>query len=310
MKLISIVTPCYNEEGNVENLYKQVKEIFDGLEGYEYEHIFIDNVSKDNTLGILKEIAKKDKKVKIIINARNFGPLRSPHYGLLQATVDAVILMVADLQDPPDMIPQFLEKWEEGYKIVIGVKSRSKEFPVKYALRKLYYNVIGRLSEIELVKNFTGFGLYDRKVIEILKEIDDPYPYFRGLICEIGFERYEIEYIQPARKKGFTKLNFYALYDWAMLGITSHSKLPLRVATISGFILSVLNLLAGLAYLIYKLIYWDRFQAGIAPVVIGLFLFSSIQLFFIGILGEYIGVIHTQILKRPLVIEKERINFD
>lgn len=310
MKLISIVTPCYNEEGNIKNIYGEVRSIFENLPEYRYEHIFIDNSSKDGTITLLKELASKDKNVKVIINSRNFGPLRSPHYGLLQAFGDAVVLLVADLQDPPSLIPEFIKKWEEGYKIVIGVKSKSKENPIKFALRNLYYNTINSLSEIELVKNYTGFGLYDKKVMDIIREIDDPYPYFRGLICEIGFERYEIEFVQEKRKKGKTGLNLYSLYDWAMLGITSHSKIPLRMATIFGFIMSLLSMTAGFTYFIYKLIHWNSVQSVIFPLITGLFLFTSVQLFFTGILGEYIGTIHTQILKRPLVIEKERINFD
>ncbi len=310
MRVISVVTPCYNEEENVKDLYEQVKQVFDDLEGYTYEHIFIDNASRDKTVTILKDIAKDDKRVKVIVNTRNFGHIRSPYHALLQAKGDAVIGIAADLQDPPAMIKDFLKKWEEGYKIVIGVKSKTEESPLFFAVRKIYYNIIGRLSEIEVIKNFTGFGLYDRQVIEILREIDDPYPYFRGLICDIGFEKATIEYVQPARRRGLTKNNFYTLYDLAILGITNHSKVPLRLATMMGFSLSLLSLLSAAGYFVYKLIFWERFSVGIAPLVIGLFFFSSVQLFFIGIVGEYIGSIHTQVLKRPLVVEKERINFD
>jgi glycosyltransferase involved in cell wall biosynthesis len=228
----------------------------------------------------------------------------------MQAKGNAVISIVADLQDPPIMIKEFIRKWEEGYKIVIGVKTQSEESPIFYAIRKGYYNLVARLSEVELIKNFTGFGLYDQKVIETLRSIEDPYPYFRGLICDIGFERAVIEYKQPSRKRGFTKNNFYVLYDIAMLGITNHSKVPLRLATMTGFTVALFSLLVALGYFIYKLIFWNSFSVGIAPLVIGLFFFSSVQLFFIGIIGEYIGSIHTQALKRPLVIEKERINFD
>lgn len=310
MKLISIVTACYNEEENIELLYKKVKEVMLTLNDYNYEHIFIDNASQDKTVAILKGIAATDKNVKIIVNARNFGHIRSPYYALLQASGDAVISVVADLQDPPELIPEFVKKWEEGYKIAIGVKANSEESPIFFAVRKMYYNFIGRLSEIELVKNFTGFGLYDKKVIEILREINDPYPYFRGLICDIGFERAEIEYLQPARKRGFTKNNFYTLYDMAMLGITNHSKVPLRLAAMLGFSLSMISLLVAAGYFIYKLVFWKSFNLGTAPIVIGLFFFSSVQLFFSGILGEYIGSIHTQVMKRPLVVEKERVNFE
>lgn len=309
MKLISIVSPCYNEEGNVEELYRQVKKIFTDLPSYRYEYIFIDNASTDKTVDVLKKIAKSDKNLKIIVNARNFGHLRSPYHGLLQATGDAVIFLASDLQDPPALIRDFIKKWEEGYKVVLAIKTQSKESVAMFLIRRMYYNFMNKLSEIELVKNATGFGLYDRQVIKILKEINDPYPYVRGLIAEIGFEIAKIEYTQPARKRGITKNNFYTLYDFAVLGLTSHSKIPLRLATMLGFTMSLLSLFVALGYFIYKLVFWDSFTVGIAPIVIGLFLFSSVQLFFLGIVGEYIGSIHTQVLKRPLVVEKERINF-
>jgi glycosyltransferase involved in cell wall biosynthesis len=308
-KLISVVTACYNEEENVEELYNKIKEVFERLEKYEYEHIFIDNASKDKTVQILKEIAKNDKNVKIIVNARNFGHIRSPFYGLLQAHGEAVISIVADLQDPPSMIADFIKKWEEGYNVVVGVKKESDESKLMFAIRSHYYDMISRLSEVDQIKNFTGFGLYDKKIIEILRKIDDPYPYFRGLISEIGYDIFRIEYVQPMRKRGLTKNNFYSLYDIAMLGITNHSKVPLRLAAMLGFCLSALSLFAAFCYFIYKIIFWQSFSVGIAPLVIGLFFFSSVQLFFIGIIGEYIGSIYTQVLKRPLVIEKERINF-
>ncbi|MCX5823833.1 MAG: glycosyltransferase family 2 protein [Deltaproteobacteria bacterium] len=310
LKQISVVTACFNEEENVKELYEQVKTIFVNLPQYEYEHIFIDNDSKDRTVTILKEIAQIDHRVKIIVNTRNFGHIRSPFHALMQAKGAAVISIVADLQDPPIMIKEFIKKWEEGYKIVIGIKTQSEESPLFFAIRKAYYNLVGRLSDIELIKNFTGFGLYDQKVIETLRSIEDPYPYFRGLICDIGFERAVIEYVQPTRKRGFTKNNFYTLYDMAMLGITNHSKVPLRLATMTGFAVAILNLIVALGYFVYKLVFWNSFNVGIAPLVIGLFFFSSVQLFFIGIIGEYIGSVHTQVLKRPLVVEKERVNFD
>jgi len=310
MKLISIVTPCFNEAENVEELYRQVKRSFDNLSGYKYEHIFIDNDSTDNTVLILKRLASDDQNVKIIVNTRNFGHIRSPYYAMLQASGEAVIPVVADLQDPIEMIPSFIKKWEEGYRVVLGVKVSSGESFIMFNIRKTYYNFINRVSEIELTKNTTGFGLYDKKIIEILRQIDDPYPYVRGLISDIGFESFKIEYKQPARKRGITKNNFYTLYDIAMLGITNHSKLPLRLAAMSGFLLSALSLFIAMIYLVYKVIYWNSFSLGIAPVVIGIFFFSSVQLFFTGIIGEYIGSIHTQVLKRPLVIERERINFD
>lgn len=308
-KKISIVTPCYNEEGNVEELYKRVKIVMSAI-SYEYEHIFIDNASTDNTSSILKNIAAHDKKVKVIINTRNFGHIRSSYHAFVNAMGDAVVHIVADLQDPPELITTFIKKWEEGFKIVIGVKAKSEESRFFFYIRKTYYYLIGKLSEIDLIKDFTGFGLYDKKIMNILRTIDDPYPYFRGLICDIGFERAEIPYAQPIRKRGITKNNFYTLYDMAMLGITNHSKVPLRLATMTGFAVAILSLLVAVGYFIYKLIFWDSFSVGMAPLVIGLFFFAAVQLFFIGIIGEYIGAIHTQVLKRPLVIEKERINFD
>lgn len=311
MKKLSVVTACYNEEENVEELYRQVKEVINKqLSNYIYEHIFIDNCSQDRTVDILKQIAEKDKNVKIIVNTRNFGHIRSPYHALLEAKGDAVISLVADLQDPPEMIVDFVKKWEEGYKVVVAVKKESKENKLMFFIRTVYYNLVSKLSEIELIKNFTGFGLYDQKVIELLRTINAPYPYFRGLICDIGFERATVEYSQPRRERGITKNNFYTLYDMAMLGITNHSKVPLRLATMTGFILGFVSFILALTYLIYKLIFWQSFSLGTAPVIIGLFFFSAIQLFFIGIIGEYIGTIHTQVQNRPHVVEKERINFD
>lgn len=309
MKLISIVTACYNEEENIAEVYRQVKGVFAKLPDYHYEHIFIDNASRDRTVEILKTIAAEDRNVKIIINSRNFGHIRSPFHGLLQTKGDAVISIVADLQDPPEMIFEFIKKWEEGFKIVVGVKKESDEARWMFWIRKFFYRLIGRLSEIRQIPNFTGFGLYDKRVMDILRQIDDPYPYFRGLICDIGFDIAEIEYNQPSRKSGKTKNNFYSLFDMALLGITNHSKVPLRLATMLGFFVSILSLFFALAYLIYKILFWDRFSLGVAPLVIGLFFFSSVQLFFIGIIGEYVGSTHTQVLKRPLVIERERVNF-
>lgn len=309
MKKISVVTPCYNEQENVGILYEEVKKQFEALPEYEYEHIFIDNASTDNTIKVLKDLASKDKNVKLIINARNFGHIRSPYYAMLQAKGDAVISLVSDLQDPPQLIPELIKKWEEGYKIVVGIKKQSEENKLFFKLRKAYYNLVTKLSEVELVKNYTGFGLYDQLVIQELRKIQDNYPYFRGLICEVGFEKACIEYVQPARKRGITKNNFFTLYDIAMLGITSHSKLPLRLATMFGFLTAILSLIAALVYLIIKIIYWDSMPMGQAPLLIGFFFFSSIQLIFIGIIGEYIGNIHTHIMNRPLVVEKERINF-
>ena len=309
MKRISIVTPCYNEERNVEQVYNEVKAIFRNVRRYKYEHIFIDNASSDNTVALLKNLAKKDRNVKIIVNSRNFGWLRSPYHAMLSASGDAVILLVADLQDPPILINDFIRKWEEGFKIVIGIKTESEENALMFKIRKFYYKLLRMISEIDLNINFMGFGLYDRKVIEILKEMNDSYPYFRGIISEIGFEPAKIPYRQRTRKRGLATGSLYNLFDVAMLGIVSYSKIPLRMVTILGFVLSIANLFVAVIYFVYKLIFWQRFSLGIAPLVIGLFFFSSIQMFFLGIIGEYISVIHTRVLKRPLVIEKERINF-
>ena len=309
MKTISVVTPCYNEQDNVLECVKLIKDVFALHQNYHYEHIFIDNASTDNTLSILKNIAATDSKVKIIANSRNFGHIRSPYYGLLQANGDAVILFVADLQDPASLIPEFIKKWEEGYQTVVGTKKSSEESSLMFSVRKLYYKTVNKLSNINLIDNFTGFGLYDREVINHLKAINDPYPYFRGLIAEIGLRIYQIPYDQPVRVRGITKNNFFTLYDIGMLGIITHSQVPLRIATMAGFCISFISILVALIYFILKLIFWNSFSLGLAPVVIGLFFFSAVQLFFVGILGEYLGSVHTYSKQRPLVIEKERINF-
>lgn len=309
-KLISVVMHCYNEEDNVEQACGEVRQIFNNLPHYDYEHIFIDNASEDGTVAKLKKMAENDPHIKIIINNRNFGHVRSGYHGLLQARGVAVINMVSDLQEPPSLIPVFLGKWEEGYKMVRGIKGKTEESFLMASIRKCYYYLINQLSNVKLIKNSTGFGLYDRCVIEELRKINDPYPYFRGLVCEIGYASFEIEFVQPARKRGITKNNFYTLYDLAMLGITNHSKVPLRLATMLGFAMSFASFLIAMGYLVAKLIFWDSFVLGTAPLIIGLFFLGSVQLFFIGIIGEYIGAIHTQVQKRPLVVEKERINFD
>jgi glycosyltransferase involved in cell wall biosynthesis len=310
MPFISVMTPCYNEEESVEELYEQVKEVIASLPGYTYEHLFIDNASTDGTVKVLRLIAARDKNVKVIINTRNFGHLRSPHHALFQASGEAVISIVADLQDPPSLIPEFIRKWESGYKIVVGVKPESDENWLMFRLRKMYYDFLGRIANIKLVKNFTGFGLYDREVIEILRQIDDPYPYFRGLVADLGFEPAEIEYRQPRRKHGTTHNNFLTLYDMAMLGVTSYSKVPLRLATMLGFAMALASFLVSLGYLVTKLLFWNRFSFGLAPLLIGIFFLGSVQILFIGVIGEYVGSIFTQVQHRPLVIEKERINFE
>jgi glycosyltransferase involved in cell wall biosynthesis len=306
-KLISIVTPCYNED-NIEELYQRVAAVM-AAQPYDYEHICIDNCSTDGTVQKIKEIAARDKRLKLIVNARNFGHIRSPYYGILQSHGDACVLIASDLQDPPEMIAEFIKKWEQGYKTVLSVKSKSEESSIMFGLRKIYYRLITRISEVPLVQNATGAGLFDRAVIDILRSIQDPYPYFRGLLCEIGFPIATVPFKQPRRQRGITKNNFYTLYDIAMLGITNHSKIPLRLMAMSGFLLAFLSLLVALFFLVAKLVFWNSFQLGIAPIIIGIFFFGAIQAFFIGVLGEYIGSIHTQVRNMPLVVELERVNF-
>ena len=310
MKIISIVTPCYNEEENVEELYSRVKNIIVGeLQGYQYEHIFIDNASTDSTVKKLKNIAKNDKNIKIIVNSRNFGHICSPVHGMFQAKGDVIISIVADLQDPPEMIVDFVRKWEEGNQIVLAIKKTSEENSWMFKIRELYYNLLGSVSEVKIFKNFTGFGLYDKKVMNSIKTLDDPYPFFRGMISEVGYKVFEIEYNQPGRVRGVTKNNFYTLYDIGILGIINNSKIPLRLAIFIGVFFGFLSILVGLGYLVAKLLYWDTMSFGIAPLIIMSSLMFSILLFFIGIIGEYIGAIYTQVLNRPLVFEEERINF-
>ncbi len=309
MKRITVVTPCYNEEENVEALFARVRDVFATLPGYEFEHLFIDNASTDSTVEVLRKMAAADPRVKVIVNSRNFGHIRSPYYGLLQGTGDAVISMVADLQDPPELITEFLKHWEAGKRIVVGVKAEVEESGLYMRFRKVYYRLVRKMADIELIENFTGFGLYDQSVIAMLRTMNDPYPYFRGLICELGFDKAFVPYAQPLRRKGITKNNFYTLYDLAWLGFVNHSKVPLRIATFAGFSLAAFSIFIAFVYALYKLLFWDQFSVGTAPVVIGLFLLSGVQLIFVGIIGEYVGAIYTQVKGRPLVIEKERINF-
>jgi glycosyltransferase involved in cell wall biosynthesis len=308
-KLISIITPCYNEEGNVEELHRRIVAQMERFPDFDFEHIYIDNASTDGTVAAIRRLASADFRVKAIVNNRNFGIIRSSNHGLLQARGDAIINMASDMQEPPELIGEFLRQWEQGYKVVVGIKPESHETAPMFALRRLYYATIGRIADIELIPHYTGFGLYDREVIEALRRIDDPYPYFRGLIADMGYAHAEVPYVQPLRKRGITKSNFYALYDMAMLGITSHSKVPLRLATMAGFAMSAISLLIALGYLVLKLARWEEMSFGMAPILIGFFFFASVQLFFIGLLGEYILQIHTQVQKRPLVVERERVNF-
>ena len=310
-KKISVVVTTYNEYENVELLVNEVNKVFeDGLNDYDYEIIFIDNYSLDKTRDKIIEMAVKDKRIKAIFNAKNFGQLNSPYHGMTQATGDCVILMVADLQDPPEKIKEFVAEWEKGYKIVVGIKTKSKESKIMYFLRTMFYKTIKKISNVEHIEHFTGFGLYDKDFIKILGSLNDPQPYLRGIVAELGFTRKEISYTQPQRKFGKTKNNFFTLYDIGMLGITSYSKVVLRTATIFGFIIAGLSILVSIIYLILKLLYWNMFPAGTAPIIIGMFFLGGIQLFFIGFLGEYIMNINTRVMNRPLVVEEERINFD
>lgn len=309
-KTISILTPCYNEEENVLNLYNQVREVMAGIGTYAYEHVFIDNSSKDNTVAILKSIAAQDKNVKIIVNSRNFGHVRSPMHAFLQCRGDAVIGIVADLQDPPGMIADMVREWENGAYCVLGIKRTSGEASLMFWLRRQYYKLVDRLSSIETIQNFSGYGLFDRKVVELVRSFDDPYPFFRGMIAEIGLPTVKLLYDQPNRKFGVTKNNWYTLYDIGMLGIISNSKIPLRLAALAGFIGASISFTIALIYLILKLVFWSTFSFGLAPMLIGVFFISSMQLLFLGVMGEYVGAIYTQVQKRPYAVELDRINFE
>ena len=307
MKKISLVIPCYNEEANVEALKDAITEEFEKLPQYDYEIIFIDNDSKDHTRDLIRLMAMKDPHVKGILNAKNFGQFNSPYYGLLQMTGDCVITLAADFQDPVDMIPKFLEGWEEGYKIVIGVKTKSKENPIIYGLRTLYYKTIKRFSNVEMIMHYTGFGLYDKDFIEVLKKLDDPTPFLRGIVAEIGYRHKEIPYTQPRRRAGKSSNNFYRLYDGAMLSFTSYTKIGLRLATFIGFIGAFVSFVIAIVYLVLKLIDWYGFSAGMAPLIILVAALGSLQLLFIGLIGEYILAINQRVMKRPLVVEEERV---
>ena len=310
-KTISIMVPTYNEEENVVLMYEALKNIFQKeLKKYNYEILFIDNKSQDKTRTLIREICAKDKNVKAIFNAQNFGQFNSPYYGLISTTGDCTISVAADFQDPVEMIPKFVKEWEKGYKIVIGIKNKSEESKLVYALRSLYYKMIKKFSEVEQIEHFTGFGLYDKDFIEVLKNLDDPDPYLRGIVAELGFERKEIPFTQPKRQRGKSSNNWYRLYDAAMLGITSYTKIGLRLATIVGFMISFLSVFVALIYLVLKLCNWNSFQAGIAPIIIGVFLLGGMQIFFIGFLGEYILNINQRIMHRPLVVVEERLNFE
>lgn len=308
-KLISIVTPTYNEIDNIDELLRRVRLAISTLNQYDFEILVIDNCSVDGTQDRLRELAQQDPRVKVILNARNFGHIRSPYYGILQSKGDATIYLASDLQDPPEMIPELLREWEVGFKLVMAIKPVSKSSPAMHYLRKSYYRFIDRISDVDIIKDSTGFGLYDKVVLDGLRDIADPYPFLRGLICELGYEVKEIPFIQQRRLGGITKNNFYTLFDIAMLGIVSHSKVPIRIASFAGIILGALSVIVAFIFLLLKLIFWDSFPIGSAPIVIGLFFLFGVQLFFIGILGEYIASIHGYVQNRPIVVEKERINF-
>ena len=311
MKKISVLIPCYNEAENVGPISRAVTEILEKeLPQYDYELVFIDNDSTDGTRDIIRGLCADNPRIKAILNARNFGQFNSPYYGMLQVTGDCVIEMVADFQDPVEMIPKYIHEWEKVYKIVIGIKTSSKENRLMYWLRSCYYKTIKKLSDVEQIEHFTGSGLYDREFIEVLRNLDDPTPFLRGIVAELGYRRKEIPYEQPRRRAGKTHNNFYRLYDAAMLSVTSYTKAGLRLATIFGSICAVVSMLIAMVYLVMKLIWWDRFPAGMAPMLIGMLFLGSVQLFFIGFLGEYIMSINQRVMKRPLVIEEERINFN
>ena len=308
MTKISIVTPTFNEEQNIKKLCSDIRNEMEKL-NIEYEHIVIDNASTDKTIDIIKEICKTDKKVKVIINAKNYGHIKSPVYGLMQSKGEACILMASDFQDPINLISQYIKKWENGSKIVLGEKITSDENSFIFGIRRLFYKFLNKISEADLTMNTTGSGIFDKSIIEKLKKINDPYPYFRGLIGELGEEISTIQFNQPKREFGNTKNNFYTLYDIGMLGIVKHSKLPLRIMILLGFLFSAISFCIALFYLIYKLLFWNSFEVGIAPLIIGIFGFASLQILLLGIIGEYVSVVLTHLRNMPLVEEKERINF-
>ncbi len=305
---ISIVTPTFNEIDNIEKIYLEIKKKINEI-NCDYEHLIIDNNSTDGTIDKIRQLAKTDKNLKIIINAKNYGHIRSPFYALLQTNSDATILMASDFQDPVDLIEEYIEKWKNGKKIVLGQKISSEENKIKYSIRTLFYNFLNKISEFELPKNTTGSGIFDKSIIDKLKKINDPYPYFRGLITELGEEITTIQFRQPLRKSGITKNNLLTLYDIGMLGIVKHSRKPLRFMTLLGFLASIASLAVGIIYLFYKLLFWNSFSLGLAPIIIGIFFVSAVQITLLGLVGEYIGVILLHQRNMPLVIEKERINF-
>ena len=309
-KIISVVLPSFNEEGNIEKIYIEIVKLFKlKLKPYQYEILFIDNDSKDNTRNIIRKICKKDKNTKAIFNAKNFGQFNSPYYGLLNTSGDATVSMASDFQDPVEIIPEFVKAWEEGYKIAIGVRKTSTDNIILRTIKKVYYNLINKFSNVDQIKMFTGFGLYDKDFIDVLRKLDDPTPFFRGIVAELGYKRKEIPFEQGKRIHGKTSNNFYSLYDAAMLSFTSYTKIGLRIATFFGGIVLLISVIVAIIYLIMKLIWWDRFQAGMIPMLLGMLFLGSVQILFIGIVGEYVLAINQRSMKRPLVVEEERINF-
>ena len=311
MKRISVMVPTYNEEENVIPISEAIiKELTTNLPQYDYELLFIDNDSQDTTREKLTQLCNNNKKIKAIFNVKNFGQFNSPYYGMCQTTGDCTVTICADFQDPVEMIPRLVHEWEQGFKIVCAIKTASKENSIMRFLRTCYYKTIKKMSSVEQIEHFTGFGLYDRSFIEVLRNLEDPMPFLRGIVAELGFKRKDVEYVQAKRRAGKTHNNFYTLYDAAMLSFTSYTKIGMRLATIVGSILSVISLLIAFVYLVMKLIYWDIFPAGNVPILIGVFVLGSVQLFFIGLLGEYILNINARMMKRPLVIEEKRLNFE
>jgi polyisoprenyl-phosphate glycosyltransferase len=309
-KQVGLVLPCYNEEGNIDELYERLVKVFETLPDYTFEMLFIDNASTDGTVAKIRALIDRDPRVQLIVNARNFGHIRSPFHGLMESQGDCAILMCTDLQDPPELIPTFLHAWHEGAKVVVGQKRSSEESALFWALRTLYYRGVQTIADVPLLQHVTGFGLYDRRVLELLRKCEEPYPYLRGLICELGLPISLIQYDQPLRKRGLTKNNFFTLFDIAMLGVTSHSRAPLRLATIAGFALSAMAMVTAIIFLVLKLCFWPYIPAGYAPAVISIFFLSSVQIFLIGLVGEYVGAVLTQVRKRPVIVEGQRFQRD
>jgi dolichol-phosphate mannosyltransferase len=308
-KLVSLISPCFNEAENIDELYRRVCQVMSALPQYDFEYVLIDNASTDGTMDRLRRLAEADARVKVISNMRNFGHLRSPYWGMMQTRGDVTVYLASDLQDPPEVIPQFLAAWEEGWPIALAVKPVSQTSAILHWLRKSYYSMLDSMSQVRLVRDATGFGSYDRSVIDKIREIHDPYPYIRGLICELGYPIKQVPFEQPRRLRGLTKNNFYTLYDVAMLGIVSHSVVPIRLAAMIGFGMGALSILVAIVFLILKLTLWYRYPVGVAPIVIGMFFMFGVVLLFIGVIGEYVASIHTYVRNRPVVVERERINF-